>query len=83
MESDFIGRFQRDRESHLLSLLGLFAANFYIDWLIDITQIRASELLSFLESKVKEGLIIEKGPRGLLFQESQEEGYLLRSAGKI
>jgi formate hydrogenlyase transcriptional activator len=63
----------------LLCLAAMFESEFSLDWLEELTGMKASQILSVLEEEVKHGLLTRKKPAVYLFKSSgQREEWLGR-----
>jgi formate hydrogenlyase transcriptional activator len=63
----------------LLCLAALFESDFSLDWLEELTGMKASRILSVLEEEVQHGLLIRKKPAVYFFKNNaQREGWLRR-----
>ena len=60
-ESDNSGPSSRDRDI-LLSLAAMFEVEFSLDWLEELTGMKASLILSVLEEEVQKGALARKRP---------------------
>jgi formate hydrogenlyase transcriptional activator len=61
------------REKHLLLSLGaMFESEFSLDWLEELTGMKASEVLSILEEETQNGVLTRKRPAVYLFKNNQK-----------
>jgi len=63
----FSGDYQR-----LLALTALFEENFSIDWLVELTEKKPSEILFALEEGIRQGWLVGRGLGGFCFVNSKE-----------
>jgi formate hydrogenlyase transcriptional activator len=63
------------REQRVLALAALFEGDFSLDWIVDITDEKASQVLTVLEENAKKHLLIRKGIGRYRFAESDKANY--------
>jgi len=63
----------------ILSVSSLFDGEFSIDWVEEITKMKASQILSTLEECVKDGLLSRKGPGIYVFLDKKNESPLRKN----
>ncbi|RLB36557.1 MAG: hypothetical protein DRH12_15625, partial [Deltaproteobacteria bacterium] len=70
------GNSSTDRYHHVLALAALFEGNFSIDWLVELSQSRVSEILFALEEETQRGLLARKEPGVFCFRDlSKQQKY--------
>ena len=67
------GNSSTDRYYRLIALAALFEGNFSIDWLVELSQSRVSEILFALEEKTQRGLLTRKEPGVFCFRDLSEQ----------
>ena len=75
-ESDNLDPSLRDRDI-LLSLAAMFEVEFSLDWLEELTGMKASLILSVLEEEVQKGVLARKRPAIYLLDDHQKRQELL------
>ena len=75
-ETDYAASFLGDRD-HLLSLAAMFEREFSIDWVEELTGMKASSILSILEEEVQNGVFVRKRPAIYLLDNRQKRQELL------
>lgn len=63
----------RDQNGHLLALAALFEGDFSIDWIVQITEEKISQILCVLEEGTKQGWLTKKGPGTFYFSDSEKQ----------
>ncbi len=67
------------QDSYLLALAAMFEVEFSIDWLEELTGLRASAILSALEEQAQKGVLSRKKPAIYVFDNDQRRQELLAS----
>jgi len=57
---------------HLFAQAALFAKNFSIDWIVELTQKKVSQILSALEEGIQQGWLVRKSPGVFCFANPQQ-----------
>ena len=60
-----------------MSVAGIFEGEFSIDWLEELTGLKASTILSVVEKGVEQGVLLKKDPGIYIFSNSQQRGEFL------
>src|SRR4030042_5109624 len=63
----------RDQNGHLLALAALFEGDFSIDWIVQITEEKISQILYVLEEGTKQGWLTKKGPGTFCFLDLEKQ----------
>jgi len=63
----------QDRDGHLLALAALFEGDFSIDWIVQVTEEKISQILYVLEEGTKQGWLTKKGPGTFYFSDSEKQ----------
>lgn len=66
----------------LLCLAAMFENEFSLDWLEELTGMKASQILSVLEEGVQHGLLVRKKPAVYLFKNSMPRQEWLKRLGE-
>ena len=64
-------------DTYLLALAAMFEVEFSIDWLEELTGMKASAILSVLEDEAQKGTLIRKKPAIYLFNHAQKRQELI------
>jgi len=57
-----------NRENRLLPLIAIFDGEFSLDWLVELTGMRASLILSVMEEEVQKQVLVRKEPAVYIFK---------------
>jgi formate hydrogenlyase transcriptional activator len=68
-----IGVFTSNEYNHFVASISLFDGDFSIDWILELVNNKASQVLSMIEEAVRQGCIIEKRPAVFCFTDSNEQ----------
>ncbi len=63
----------RDQNGHLLALAALFEGDFSVDWIVQITEEKISQILCALEEGIKQGWLTKKAPGTFCFLDSEKQ----------
>jgi formate hydrogenlyase transcriptional activator len=69
--------FSSEQDAYLISLAAMFEAEFSIDWLEELTGMKASAILAVLEDETQKGVLIGKRPAIYLFARPQKRQELI------
>ena len=72
-----------DQNGHLLALTSLFEGDFSIDWIVQITEEKISQILYVLEEGTKQRWLTKKGPGTFCFIDLEKQQGLLIMHGRI
>ena len=63
----------QNQNGHLLALAALFEGDFSIDWIVQITEEKISQILYVLEEGTKQGCLTKKGPGTFCFLDLEKQ----------
>ncbi|MBW2368128.1 MAG: sigma 54-interacting transcriptional regulator [Deltaproteobacteria bacterium] len=66
-------------DNHILAIASLFEGDFSIDWLLEMDESKASQILSAMEKGIEQGLLTREGPGRFRFKDSEKLKRLRRS----
>ncbi len=69
--------FQVDSEQQVLSVAAMFHGRFNVDWLVELTGLKATQLLAALEKQVKNGQLISDCPGIYVFDNKKRQAELM------